>query len=361
MRPALFILALLFSTAVLPASRSGIGWVTGHAEAVYHLRCNGKASPPEVATNGYEQKVQRVKDGWLISVKVSASPFKVGQTFTPGKLPSSLPLSSRQAHLLGAMLNRCGKTDDVVRAVVFFLHSELRYTARPDFAETPANVLRAKRASCVGAVRAAVSILRALRISCRPVIGIRFPDDGRESLLLEGGVLHAWLEVDYPSAGRVFTDVFSSINWVPQSFIVLRTGEGLSANGLDYLGGTLERLRQHDRVFFVAPSLRLCSLWERPSAAPPLEEGLISGKFLSEGDLPGSGKAVLTGNNSSVSMDLWNGNFFFTGLKDGGYRISIEPDVGKAVRRGVEIRNMDKRFIILYSHRVGEKEVSARK
>jgi len=362
MKTALFLLFLLSSTAVLPASRPGIGWVTGHAEAFYHLANSGKEAPPEVRANGYVQKVKRVRDGWLISVKVSAASFEVKGTFTPGRLPSSLPLSSKQAHLLRAMLNRCEKADDAVRTVIYFLRSELSYSARPDFAETPANVLRAKRASCVGATRTAVAILRALGISCGPVIGISFPEGGKKSLLLEGGVLHAWLEVNYGVGGPVFCDVFSSINWVSDGYVVLKRGDNLSAEDLKFLlGATLERVRRRDRLFFSAPSSRLCSLWERPSTAPPLEGGLISGKFLLEGDLPGSGKAVLVGNDASVSTPLWRGNFFFTGLSSGGYRIIIEPDGGKTIARRVQIRNMDKRFVILYNRGVCEKEAGEEK
>ena len=260
------------------------------------------------------------------------------------------------------MLNRCEKTDEVVRTVIFFLHSEISYSDSLNFTETPANVLSKKRASCVGATRTAIAILRSLGISCRPVVGIRFPSDGRETLLLEGGVLHAWLEVEYPSAGRFFCDPFSSINWVSQQYVVLKVGDGVSADGLEsILGGTLELLEQHDRFFFAAPSSRLCSLWERSSTAPPLEGGLISGKFLTKKDLPGSGKVILQGNGSSVSAALWNGNFFFTGLQSGGYRVVIEPTGASPLERSVVLRNMDKRFLILYSRSVGAEEAGAKK
>ncbi len=333
------------------ASPAGIGWVSGHAEAVYLLRAGNAAAPPSYSANGFEQRVKSSNGGWLITVKVSASPLRVRQPFHPGKLPASLPLPPGRAEKLRSMLADCRRSDEAVNKVMLFLKSTLAYSATPDFKEATPSVLAQDRVSCVGAAKSALLILRALGIPCRPVVGIRVPIDNTGPLAMSGGILHAWIEIDFPGVGKVFCDPFCSTNWVSQRYIVLRVGDGLSVGNLSRLkGGRLEVLAQKDRLFFEPPPRTSCLLWSRPPfATVPSGGALVTGKCLKKDDVPAKGEVILRGGSGSVKMKLWNGNFFFTGLSAGVYSLVFKDRNGEEQEKRLSLCTVDKMFVIFYS------------
>ncbi len=290
--------------------------------------------------------------GWRITVRVALGALRVRTPFRPGRLPSSLHLPRGPSRSLEARLASCGREDQAIDAVLLFLRERLKYTSRPDFDETLQSVIAKGEASCVGMTRAAVTILRALGVSCREVVGLKAPPSA-EPTVLQGGLLHAWLEIDYPGVGRVFCDPFRSTNWVPQNYVVLRVGAGLSAGALKaFTGGTIRLLRQTDRTFYEPPADTECLLWARPSS-DFYYGSFITGKLLGALDLPLGGKATLAGAGGSTSMSLWEGNFFFDDLTPGEYELTVVSAGGSAHREKLRLTGMDKRRLIFYSRSAG--------
>jgi hypothetical protein len=290
---------------------------------------------------------------WRIKVQVSLRPLRVRTPFRPGRLPASLDLPASAARSLEARLSNCAREDQAVDAVLIFLRERLHYKQKPDFDETLKSVMAKGESSCVGMTRAAVTILRALGVTCREIVGIKVPAS-KAPLSLEGGRLHAWIEIDFPMAGPVFCDPLRSTNWVPQNYVVLRDGGGLAVGGLKaYTGGRISLLDQKDRTFYEPPAGIDCLLWARPSVAYRTGS-IITGKLLGRMDIPLPGTATLAGNGGLVSMKLWEGNFFFEGLDPGVYELTVVSAGGSRQRENVRLTGMDKRRLIFYSRTEGE-------
>lgn len=286
-------------------------------------------------------------------MRVNLTPVRVRRPFRPGRIPPALDLSVADARSLEARLANCGREDEAVDAVLLFLRGRLRYIRKPDFDETLKSVMARGEASCVGMTRAAVSILRALGVSCREVVGLEIPPSA-DSVTLQGGRLHAWIEIDYQGVGRIFCDPYRSTNWVPQNYIVLRIAGGLGVGKLKtYTGGTVTLLDQRNRTFYEPPAGTDCLLWARPST-PSFTGAIITGKVLGAKDLPLDGRATLAGNGGKTTMDLWEGNFFFTALEPGSYDITVVTAGGIRRRENVRLAGMDKRRLIFYSRTEGE-------
>ncbi len=303
--------------------------------------------------NGYQQRVEDTPRGYLIDVDVTAPPLRVRTPFRPGLLPPSLGLPPEAALGLRESLAGCQRADEAVEAVLLYLRTHLHYANRPDFTESIPKIFERGQASCVGLTAAACGILNALGIHCREVVGILLPS-GVSSVRLEGGMLHAWIEVDYDGdAGPVYCDAWRSYGWVPAEYIVLRTGGGLSVGTLArYAGATLTRLDFRDRLFYEPAPGTACVLWKRPEQSS-FTGTLVSGKLLGPMDAPLAGQAELIGDGASASMPLWEGNFFFRDLEPGRYRLVLRHPGAPPVEAPVRVGPMDKRSLVFYSRNGG--------
>lgn len=332
---------------------SGIGWVSGSASAVYLLEAPGAPRPPQISTDGFTQSVEGSPGRWTVGVTVAAGSLPVRQPFRPGPLPSSLPLPAELRGKLAGALSSCQRADEAVQAVALFLRTHLNYTERVSFEESPAEVLRRGEASCVGFAQTAAAILDGLGIRCKTVVGLKVPLR-REPVRLEGGLLHAWVEVDFQDGATVFCDPLRSFGWVPESYVVLRVGGGLTPEALAlYSGGRVTLKAHRDRIFFEPPQGMAAVLWARPSAA--LSTGsLLSGKLLGPLDLPAAGRAVLSGQGGEVSMPLWEGNYFFRDLEPGHYALTLLPQGEKPRTAAVPFRGMERRFVVSYAGADGD-------
>ena len=305
-----------------------------------------------MSINGYRQTVDRTSSGYRIQVDVSAPPLRVRIPFRPGLLPRSLGLPPEAARGLQKSLAGCQRADEAVEAVLLYLRTHLHYASRPDFTESIPKIFESGEASCVGLTAAACGILNALGIHSREVVGILLPS-GASSVRLEGGMLHAWIEVDYGEANRVYCDALRSSGWVSAEYIVLRTGEGLSVGALArYTGATLTRLDFRDRLFYEPAPGKSCVLWKRPEQSS-FTGTLVSGKLLGVMDAPLAGRAELIGGGASTSMPLWEGNFFFRDLEPGRYRLVLHPTGGPPLEALITLGPMDKRSLVFYSRNGG--------
>ncbi len=358
-RPASLLLLAVAVLAASPALQGGpryprlIGWVEGSASAVYSLDAPGAPPPPSFKCNGFVQEVEGARGHWRIKVQVSLRPLRVRTPFRPGRLPASLDLPTSAARSLEARLSNCAREDQAVDAVLTFLRERLHYKQKPDFDETFRSVMARGESSCVGMTHAAVTILKALGVKCREIVGLKVPAS-KVPVSLQGGRLHAWIEIDFPEVGPVFCDPFRSTNWVPQNYVVLRDGGGLDVGGLKaYTGGRISLLDQKDRTFYEPPAGADCLLWARPSA-DYRTGSIITGKLLGGMDIPLHGTATLAGNGGIVSMKLWEGNFFFNGLEPGVYELTVVSAGGSRQRENIRLTGMDKRRLIFYSRTEGE-------
>ena len=331
--------------APLPA---GFGTVSGRAAAVFLLTAPGAPSPPCYKNDGYEQAVTDGAGGRRVAISVDPSPLKIRTPFHAGRLPASLALPSDFSTALDAALASCQRADEAVDAVLLTVHRSLRYVQRTDFEETPAEVLRRREASCVGMTRLSAVLLRALGLACREVVGLRIPL--REGpVVLEGGALHAWLEIAYPGGPTVFCDPLRSSGWVPETYLVLRIGGGLEPGALSAYSGAVIRCESHrDRVFYEPEPRATSVLWRRPSAAG-YTGTLLTGKVLGPLDAPARGSVRLEGAGGTVSMDLWEGNFFFRDLEAGEYLLVASPQNAPSQRAQVRLNPVDRRSVLFYS------------
>ena len=326
--------------------------MSGQQQGQYLLDAPQAPVPPGVEINGYQQTVERTPRGYRIDVEVSAPPLRVRIPFRPGLLPRSLGLPPEVARGLRESLAGCQRADEAVEAVLLYLRTHLHYASRPDFTESIPKIFERGEASCVGLTAAACGILNALGIHSREVVGILLPS-GTSSVRLEGGMLHAWVEVDYGESNRVYCDVLRSSGWVSAEYIVLRSGEGLSVGTLArYTGATLTRLEFRDRLFYEPAPGKACVLWKRPEQSS-FTGTLLSGKLLGPMDAPLTGQAELIGGGASTSMPLWEGNFFFRDLEPGRYRLVLRPTGGPPVEAPITLGPMDKRSLVFYSRNGG--------
>ncbi|MEW6757047.1 MAG: transglutaminase family protein [Acidobacteriota bacterium] len=350
--PCRLLSLLLFALVPAPLrAEEGVGWVSGEASAVYRIEAPGAPAPPAVEVNGFRQEVFPVQTGWEVRVQVSAKPLGVRAPFRARPLPPGLPEGFSRD--LSRSLASCRRADEALSAVFEAVRARLDYTESAGFEETPDQVLQRGRASCLGFSAVARLLLHSQGLESLYVVGLRAPVS-QEPLLLQGGRLHAWLQVALPGAGEVFCDPLLSVAWVPHRYVVLRIGPDLEAAALRSLTGSrLVTVSAADRVAFEPPRGRPCRLWSRPNVSASTG-GLIHGKFLGEGDRPLEGKARLEGDGVAVSMDLWEGNFFFRDLTPGRYGLLIESPGALPAEASIVLRPMDKRFLVFYSRNRGE-------
>lgn len=348
------LLSLLLSTLALPAVGSDPGTVSGGASGWFLLSGEGFPAPPDVEVNGFRQRATPVPGGYEIRTEVEATPLRVRLPFRPGSIPREVLPDPALRKILEERLRPCQRADEVLSAVLATLREQVAYAQRVPFQETPAEVFARKRASCTGFTAAAVTVLGALGLPCRPVLAlVASPEGGRE--ILEGGRLHAILEVDLPGAGTLLCDPVFSIGFVTHRTLVLRRGEGLEPGPWAALkGAALTTLEARDRLFFLPPDGASCLIWTRPNV-PGRTGGAVTGKFLDASERPLPGRAFLETEGNRVSIPLWEGNFFFTGLAPGAYTLRIESPSCPPLETRITVRAMDKRELVLYSRGGGER------
>ena len=353
----IFCLLVVPAASVAPPSE-GFGLATGMAKATYVFRAPGGPRPPEYKNDGYAQTVSGADGEWIVRVEVNLTPLRVRTPFRPGMIPD-VGLPQDLADALSRSLAPCKRADEAVDAVLLFFKRNIRYAEKPGGDESLEHVFARREASCVGLTRAACAVIGGLGIPCREVVGLKVPPGTGRSIILEGGKLHAWIEVDYPGTSPVFCDVLTSSGWVGARYILLKRGEGLDVGSLARLkSGTVTCVESDDQVFFEPKAGLKCVLWARPST-DSFTGALVSGKFLTREGEPVPGRATLMGQNDSASMELWEGNFFFRDLEPGGYRLLLEPEGHSPMEKEVLLSTLDKRYLIFYCCNDGRKGRSA--
>lgn len=329
----------------------GVGCVQGRSAARYSLTLPpGAPVLPEFSNNGYRQSVQRDGDREIVTVRVDLEPLRLRLPFSPdwtAPVFTEMPrpfLKGLKRQVAGSQ-----RMQEAVNAVLLYLKSHVRYVQRPRFEETARQVCRRGEASCVGLTDLCSKIFNAWGLKCQTVIGLRFPESVH-SLVLAGGVLHAWLELDCGKDRRFFCDPWFSAGWVPASYIVLRVGGGLGPGALARdRGGRVRLLARKDRIFYEPGEAVRSVIWERPNVNA-FTGNLLTGKVLKDMDTPARGRAVLASGNAEVSQDLWRGNFFFRDLTPGAYTLKIQVSGRELRRYNIQMSIMDRKQLVIYAN-----------
>ena len=89
-------------------------------------------------------------------------------------------------------------------------------------------------------------------------------------------------------------------------------------------------------------------LWRRPSSVSHTGT-LLTGKVLGPLDAPARGTVRLEGAGGTVSMDLWEGNFFFRDLEAGEYLLVASPQNAPPQKTLVRLNPVDRKSVLFYS------------
>ena len=172
---------------------------------------------PNYANNGYRQNVQERDGQFYIDVMVKNS-----------QLASKIP--ARKVATLGPELRALEKRLNgshheylagQIAELFHWLRREIEYEHDFELNQTVAQVLQRGSADCVGFSNLAIHILEQMGVQARFVTGLAFKPSDRTVRLLEGDVLHRWVEIRYEDVGWVFADPAGKVNFVDATYMVL--------------------------------------------------------------------------------------------------------------------------------------------
>lgn len=167
--------------------------------------------------NGFLQRIIPALSGFYIEVEVKNSPLssKV-KARTVAPLPK--PLRSLERKLNDTSE---GYLADQVGYLVEWLRDHIHLESDYNPNQSLEKVLRHGSANCVGLSSLALFVLQRMGVKARYVTGVTFLSGDRVRLLLEGKVLHRWIEIFYDDVGWVFCDPAGKINFVEATYLVL--------------------------------------------------------------------------------------------------------------------------------------------
>lgn len=176
---------------------------------------------PNYRNNGFSQNSRRLGNRIHAQVLVHTKPLTTKTKASPvSRLPEGFGnLESRLNALSG----------QPVPLQVEVLFDWLRTHVRPetDYVadQSLEKVLQTHQANCVGLANTAIFVLEHMSIKARHVTGMVFQSEDKAKRLLEGAVLHRWIEIFYPDVGWVFADPGGKVNHVEASYLVIGISE----------------------------------------------------------------------------------------------------------------------------------------
>ncbi|MDJ0836677.1 MAG: transglutaminase-like domain-containing protein [Acidobacteriota bacterium] len=171
----------------------------------------------DYSNNGFSQDV-RLKNGkWDIQIEVGNR--RLGSRMR-GKVVSGFPDALAKLEM---RLNMAapGFFADQVALIMDWLRTEIDYSQTAGGAQDVATVMKTRKANCVGYCNLALFILDKMGVEARYVTGVAFRREDATRRLLEGEVLHRWIEIRYDDAGWVFSDPAGKVNFVEATYLVL--------------------------------------------------------------------------------------------------------------------------------------------
>ena len=216
---------LSLALLLLTANNSGARLVLGSQRATYQVTiADTQFTLPNYRNNGFQQRVRPQDDRLNVVIAVGAGQLNSNMK---GRTVKGLPPQLRK---LERQLNKLsnGPFANQLTLIMSWLRTELVYNVEVDSSQDPLAVLRRGSGNCVGFTEVALMILRAMNVEARYVTGIAFRPDDSARRLLEGNVLHRWIEIKYEDVGWVFSDPAGKVNFVEATYMVMGV-EGIHA------------------------------------------------------------------------------------------------------------------------------------
>lgn len=169
------------------------------------------------ANNGYAQRIIPGDNVFYVDVEVRNSQLSSKML---GRHVTGLPAELDD---LTAALNQAadGYLADQVGILIDWLGREISYDTQTNRDQSLSAILASRRADCVGLASLAIHVLETMGVNARYVTGVTYKRGDRVKLLLEGNVLHRWIEVQYDDVGWVFCDPAGKVNFVEATYMVL--------------------------------------------------------------------------------------------------------------------------------------------
>jgi len=222
--------------------------------------------------------------------------------------------------------------------VLDWLTGQVEYRASRGQPQAPAEVLARGSGNCVGLTRVAVAMLRAAGVPARNVHGFQL--EVRDSRVTKGS-FHRLLEVQYPGAGWIASDVGRTKNFLPPDTLVL-AAEGEEIPAAAALVDAEPEVPYDRRVECRLYRQELLILDEQPWPQPGTlyaawtpqhrqARGAIWGTLLSP---PAGVRVEAEGARGRVGASRAGGLFAFAGLLPGSYTILVQTGRGELIRSG---------------------------
>lgn len=209
-------LALLWCL-VAAELRNGAAVVLGAQKATYVVNPEIPGFlVPDYANNGFSQTTTHCDGVLQVQVEVQNRPLRSKQK---ARVPEKLPpgLESLEHELQACAGERAA---DQVAVIMDWILREVTYD-RASTVQIPEQVLGSGSGNCVGLANLSVFLLRYVGIRARHVTGVAFRREDDVELVLQGNVLHRWIEVYYEDVGWVFSDPTGKVNYVDATYLVL--------------------------------------------------------------------------------------------------------------------------------------------
>ena len=186
---------------------------------------------PSYRNNGFRQDAEEVAGGQIIHIE-SRNQLLLSKVASKRVI---LPEAGMAGLLKALNAVEHPYLADQVATLIDWLRREFKYETEffPD--QSPARLLADKSGNCVGFCNLALLVLRRMGVRARYVTGIAFKKEDRVQLLLEGRVLHRWIEIFYEDVGWVFCDPSGKVNFVEATYLIL------GIEGLHPLAGQMDR------------------------------------------------------------------------------------------------------------------------
>ncbi len=213
----MYTLPLFLLWTLLP-SPEGARIVIGKQRSRFLIRSPDPSfSFPDYRNNGYAQKPFRENGEQYLEIVVRntqlASKIK-GRRVAP--LPEPLKPLERELDAAAS-----GRLAGQVAILVQWLRREVRANDHLGGDQDVAAVLGRKEGNCVGIANLMLFVLEKMGVQARYVTGIAFKATDRVHLVLEGDILHRWIEIHYDDVGWVFCDPAGKVNFVEATYLVL--------------------------------------------------------------------------------------------------------------------------------------------
>lgn len=276
--------------------------------------------PVTVETAGYQQTVQRIHRGFIVTVTSDVSFVAVNsRSVRPPSAPEDL---ARWAKIDPEILAADGDSD-AVRAALCWLERSVPYIDNPTDPQDADSVLKRGNGNCVGRSEVLNQLLNSIGIASRTVRGCLYQNGDT--------CFHRWIEVDYPGIGSFPSEPGFTQDYVTPYHLIILPSAAVDPTTarLSEIGVELS-IRQETRLIWtidlkpVPDSIR--SISRRQISARRHSTAIVG--HLSDAPDQGIEIDLVTGGTKTTAILNSNGCFSFIPVRAGPFRLSVR-DTGQ--------------------------------